>query len=168
MNVSNLTVVAVLTGWSIWSIINQTSFSFAKRLKRFDVINFVPRWTFFAPIPGRTDYHLVYRDISEDLLDRTAWIELVPVAERSWWAIVWNPRKRIRKALIDLTQMMSQIGLEYPDSNALVLSLPYLAVLNHVMHQPRGYLALRQFAVVETTSAASEPAIILRSEGHRF
>lgn len=160
--------LSTLVVWSIWSVVNQTPWRLARRLKRLDVIGFIPRWTFFAPEPGRTDYHLVYRDLSDDLQSGGPWIELIPVGARPWHAALWNPTRRARKAVIDLTQMMCQLSLDTSQSAAVAVSLPYLAVLNYVMHEPAGTRPFREFAIVQTSSLDAEPKLLVRSEPHRI
>ena len=45
-------------------------FQFESRLKKWlaskDALSLLPSWSFFAPIPGTSDYRIIFRDFSED------------------------------------------------------------------------------------------------------
>src|SRR6516165_3344166 len=66
------------------------------RWKYRDVCGIIPLWTFFAPNPGMTDYHLMWRDRYADH-SCSPWHEVV-APSASWLKAIWNPHKRSRKA----------------------------------------------------------------------
>lgn len=125
-------------GWLGLSAICQIPCGFTRRLRVMDLAGLVPHWTFFAPTPGTCDYYLLYRD--DQLLDSslTAWREISLCDNRRPWHLLWNPRKREKKALFDLTTaLLREVQLEHLET--IQLSVPYLALLTYVSSLPRQY-----------------------------
>lgn len=56
----------ILMGWLAASILNQFRFSWFQRFRQYDSFSLLPIWSFFAPNPGQSDYHLVFRDRQHD------------------------------------------------------------------------------------------------------
>lgn len=130
-----------------------------------DPLGLVPRWTFFAPNPGEFDYHLLFRDFDDAELPVTPWREIRAPARRSLLSALWNPEKRYRKGVIDCCQSC----VPSRGRNGTVrTSVPYLALLNVVMAEPRVHGAhARAFVVVATKSFAASPAdVLIRSDVH--
>lgn len=108
----------------------------SQRKKPFSVIPLaIPQWTFFAPLPGRVDYRVVYQDYrTED--EPVGSVREIPLhVARSFVHILWNPGKRRRKAFLDIAQLLQQMQEERLSIPSLGLqaTTPYLAVLNVVM-----------------------------------
>lgn len=158
-------------GWLLLSIICQFRGSATQAIRRFDIFSLVPRWTFFAPNPGRHDSHLVYRDRQSDGR-LTTWTEIPTIPERSWLSAFWNPDKREKKALHDAITAMQRWPKATPEDQSVMLSLPYLLVLNYVVNRvDRGSGAvMRQFAIARTSGFHDQgpPAPIVRSAFHRL
>src|SRR5687768_5062977 len=77
---------------------------------RLDAFNMLPEWRFFAPQPGRGDHFLLYRD-SIDGDTWSAWIEIPLVVPRQWYHFVWNPERRVKKALLDVVgALVARVG----------------------------------------------------------
>lgn len=149
--------------WFLLSVANQFQRSerlrLPERIKSIDVVGAIPSWTFFAPRPGTSDYHLLYRQISRPG-GISGWIEIPMVATRHWTHAFWNPHRRRSKVLCDCVGLISKqmhsareegADLEVTRSR-LVVSVPYLAVLSQVMAvdaDDRFAEAYRQFVVVE-------------------
>src|SRR5580704_14833532 len=89
-------IVFVFSVWCLLSILNQLPLAMNERVRRLDIFHLVPRWTFLAPNPGISDYHLVYR-VRRHAGDRDAWQEIHWTIDRTWFSCVWNPTKRRRK-----------------------------------------------------------------------
>lgn len=167
-------VVTILAGWLIVSILAQH-----KRTRRFvsiivsrDICSLVPVWTFFAPNPGRTDLYLLYRDAAADG-ETTSWKEIVLGGERTLFTL-WNPLRRIRKAIIDLAPDLTR-DVNYrphePVTKQKVLGFPYLLLLNYVCLQPADFRAkTRQFAVARTNGFGTEdqPEVVFLSAFHQL
>lgn len=168
MGFVDIVVTSLLGMWLAASVLYQFRFGWMLRLTRFDVVHILPKWTFFAPNPGCTDYHLLYRDSVDDIL--TEWIELPLVQERSVLAALWNPRKRVCKCLLDLTQVLVTSYSASPEQEkAIVLSLPYLLILNYVSSLESSTRSkARQFMILQSHGffPANEPDLLVRSSLH--
>ena len=118
------------------------------RIKRFDVFNLLPRWTFFAPVPCVSDYQLVYRDIDDKGVHQD-WTGTALLNDRPLSSAVWNPSKRKAKCLIDAVQCLRPFQMT---EDLPLLSFPYLWLLNICMNYPRdSQSTARQFAVFSKT-----------------
>jgi hypothetical protein len=115
-----------------------------------DVFCLLPIWTFFAPNPGTTDTRLLWREaLGHGHFG--PWHELSP-PRWSLWRVVWNPERRVQKAIADAGGLLAQGGGE---SESTVLTIPYLLLLKYVAAQNGSPQAIaRQFIVVQT---AGEP-----------
>jgi hypothetical protein len=152
-------VATILALVIVGSILNQFGLKRWEQLvARYDSIQFLPYWGFFAPDPGHAGNHLVYRDrTSEKWCD---WQE-IPIPPRTSSEWIWNPGRFERKALLDLINGFARTQDNYRRGNALQLSLAYLAMLAWVMAQPQhdGSARARQFAVVTTTGLGADRQI---------
>jgi hypothetical protein len=99
-----------------------------------DWLMLIPTWKFFAPLPGQSDFNVLYQDKYADGT-LTQWTEITAGARRRWWAAVWNPDKRANKALFDIVQELAAVlqgRTHVPE-----FTLSYLSLLNHVARIPR-------------------------------
>jgi len=141
-------------------------------IRAFDVLNLIPLWTFFAPNPGKQDYHLLYRDKEQG--DTVGdWIEVDLHEERHLLSCFWNPDKRDKKVLSDVVQdliTMLQAGAGQTDKTFLVLTLPYLTILKAVCTRERNrpQAACRQFMLAGSHgfNSGKDPDFILLSLFH--
>ncbi|GHF60359.1 hypothetical protein GCM10010218_47220 [Streptomyces mashuensis] len=166
------TVLAPLLGaWLLLSAIAQLG-PVADRLpeyqRRYDVLGLVPRYHFFAPRPGVHDYHLLVRTRPGGGTGAYGpWQEIGPRPRRRWWHVLWNPDRRARKQLFDLTTALTRNDARCEDP-ATPLSLPYLMVLQHVSRRvPAGRLV--QFAVARSAGyrTGERPGLLFVSRDHR-
>jgi hypothetical protein len=164
-------VVATILGVVfVCSILNQLGLRrWEELVARFDRMMFLPYWGFFAPNPGHTGNHLVYRDGEADSWGD--WREVpIPARPSSQW--LWNPARFERKALLDLMNGFARTQASYRKAGALQVSLSYLAMLTWVMSQPRTDRAarVRQFAVITTTGhgPARQMRVAILSNEHAF
>lgn len=170
-------IVAILGAWVVITAFNQTSRTrrLIGRLVAYDICGLIPVWTFFAPNPGDTDTHLLFRD--RDPEGRmTDWREVRMVSRRRVIDL-WNPRRRISKSLVDvvydLTKRDKAQGEQGPQllSKRRVLSFPYLLVLNYVSQHRGDFGAFdRQFVIAKTPGIASRgrPEVLFVSPFHRL
>lgn len=164
-------IVSLLVVWFTLSVVFQfytDSFSpsWLSVIVRYDVFHLLPRWTFFAPNPGTSDYHLLYRDQKEDGTI-SGWVEIPMVEERKPLSFIWNPEKRSKKILLDVTMSLIQTSQGLGQSKVLIISLPYLILLNvvvHYGHKTRGIR--RQFVLAETFWEYTAPHVLLVSAFH--
>ena len=128
------------------------------------ICGLIPHWTFFAPVPGTADYFLLYRD---QLLDGslTDWRELPLCDSRKPWHCFWNPGKREKKALFDLTSALMREALMDP-VEATQISVPYLVLLAHVSGLPRAYAGQGTQFLLMMSDAGGEPKPIFTSAVH--
>lgn len=160
-------VVVIMIGWLLLSAVCQLPGSLTRRIRAYDLAGLIPLWPFFAPVPGTCDYYLLYRD---ELADGSMlnWREISLCDDRRLWHVIWNPRKREKKALFDLTSaLMAEIR---PDAiEAVQLSVPYLVILTYISSLPRTYpTRATQFLLMITdeTSVGVIPEPIFTSAIH--
>jgi hypothetical protein len=166
--------VAVAGGWLIVSILAQHRLTrpFVSSIVSRDICSLVPVWTFFAPNPGRTDLYILYRDATPDG-DITPWRQIA-LGSRNNCLSLWSPRRRIRKAIIDVTPDLTRdvrVGPREPVSKKKVLAFSYLLLLNYVSHQPGDFRAItRQFAIARTDGFGTEdqPYVLFLSAFHQL
>jgi hypothetical protein len=167
----------ILGGWLIVSIVGQFHSKRINRIRRYDYFNLIPLWTFFAPNPGQSDYHLLYRDKLRDG-SLTDWAEIPLTHRREVKAFVWNPMKRETKVLADIVNSVATLVDYHREQNtpvktigdAVMLSTPYLILMNIVLHRAKNTFQSeqRQFALAETHGFDSngKPDLILCSPFH--
>lgn len=166
----SLCVGALFACWLAGSVVNQFRLGSWRKVTAHDRFMLLPRWTFFAPNPGRTDPHLVFRDCRD--CEPGPWREIgwAPPNRWLWW--LWNPGRYPRKAVSDLAAavMTGAAAATGSDARLATLSPAYIALLQCVMAQPGAVSGgLRQFALVHSrTFAAQRPLqVAFVSEWHR-
>lgn len=160
-------VIAVLAAWLLVSALAQLDAPVVRPLKAHDLFSLIPRWSFFAPRPGTSDYHLLYRDHAPDGTPG-AWNEIELADRRTLRGVFWNPGKRNRKALSDAVRGLTQLSREFPPGS-LQFTLPYLATLNYVSALRRSEPARRtEFMILRTEGFLSdaEPQFVFHSRVH--
>ncbi len=159
-------VVALFGSWLLLTILCQVPGRASSYLRTWDFLGLIPEWNFFAPHPNTGDYHLLYRD---RLLDGsfTEWTELRQSESYRWWHAVWNPARRRKKALFDLTAALAREIREAPDT--LQVSMAYLSLLQHVssLGRPEAVVGT-QFMIMRSHGMIStqEPDVMMVSEVH--
>ena len=161
-------LTAFFVTWLIATIICQVDSRVARAIRTIDLSAIIPQWTFFAPTPSMTDYHLLYRDRYSDGT-YSDWMEVV-FDGRRWYRSIWNADKRRAKAVFDMIQ---SLVLSAVDNSAeeIKLSVPYIMFLQLVSKLPRANAPeLTQFLIVESYGhIPKEPAqSLFRSEFHRL
>lgn len=164
-------VATLLSSWGIATVAFQFDYPRLRRWSYRDCFGLLPLWTFFAPSPGQTDYHLLYRDQIGDN-EASQWSEIPLTEPRKVYSGFWNPEKRSKKVLSDVVQML----IEYSSAlhgtpRDLVLSTPYVLVLNVVMSEPKSMDARRRMFVIAQSHGflhTAEPQPVVRSALHAF
>jgi hypothetical protein len=136
--------------------------------------NVIPKWTFFAPSPGRVDYRIVVQDYRTEAEPLGKIREFPLHVSRSAVHAFWNPDKRRRKAIFDFAQLLQQLQQErlQEPSLGVQMTMPYLAILNVIMAmRPISPGAqYRRFLIVYTAgfdgSVTPVPSFV--SSFHRF
>lgn len=157
--------------WFVASVLYQAPPRWWLRVKKFDSLRLVPRWTFFAPRPGRHDQHLVYRDIVDGVAGE--WHEIESSEFRPALRWLFNPTRFRQKALLDLVNRLKAARREFSgfglDGRSLQLSAGYMALLAWAIAQPaQREPCLRQFAIASTAGhgATRTMKILFVSEAH--
>ena len=160
-------VAAFFAAWAAASILILFPKA-AVYLRPRDYLGLVPEWKFFAPIPGKGDFHLLYRDFYAE--GCTAWTEIDVGGRRRWWNFIWHPHRRDRKAAFDAARELARFtSPEYRPQ--IQLSVPYLCLLSYVCGQKRTLAPLQtQFLLLYSDAgyAGGEPQISLLSSTHDF
>lgn len=172
--------MAVVVVWLIVTAVCQWEIPFCDKIRSHDRWGLIPRWTFFAPIPGTSDYHLLYRDSTAEQAPGP-WVEIPFVCTREPWHVVWNPLRRRGKLLSDCVNQLARDlewakgrGLYDAYAAQLAVTFPYLVILNNVVRDSaeteEAHVTSRQFVVVEAkhSRAQAEVAVILASPFHRL
>jgi hypothetical protein len=160
--------ILLLLIWFVISLFHQFDVKLIAALKRRDIASLIPHWKLFAPRPGTSDYHLVFRDYDAHA-GWSRWREL-PISDGPWsfWRGIWNPGKRRIKMLSDVVRDGSKLVTIIPLAD-LILTLPYLAVLNYVSRLPRANASLStQFMVLKSDGFSDdrEPQLVFLSAMH--
>ena len=139
-----LCILGLLSGWFLISIPNQLTNRYGRWVNRINPYGFIPKWTFFAPVPGTFNFRLLYRDVLADG-SIMQWEEIEWCRKRSWLDAVWHPRRLASKLLIDsisgiyeVVALMAGQGIDIErNPQGLILSTPYVLLLNLVMGMPK-------------------------------
>jgi hypothetical protein len=138
----------------------------------------LPNWTFFAPNPGTSDYHLIYRINNND--EDENWKEIPIIQNRSFFHFFLNVEKRKLKTLIDCIHGIISVNnnnikyklSEENSTKSLCISVSYLLLLNAVETEMKkaGFQKNTefQFAIVESYGfiTNSDPHVIVTSVIH--
>jgi hypothetical protein len=161
--------VGVLLGaWLALSVLCQLPWKALARIQAWDRFGIVGRWSFFAPLPGTSDYYLLVREHYDQGLTGT-WRELVLTGPpRGPWNALWTPDKRNPKALFDLTSALIRQAGSLPEAKeAIAFSVPYLMLLNVASHTTTSPLVrARQFLLMKTEGSEQSPEVIFLSNAH--
>lgn len=168
MPLVDLVLVVLFSTWFILTAIGQLDTSAAQRIRDWDVCMLVPSFKFFAPTPSVHDLHLLYRDrLPDGTVSR--WHEVPMAKPPRVISPIWNPGRRYNKALFDTTQHLARhINENKLAPQAVMLSIPYLALLNFISALPRPYfITTTQFLVMRSDRArGGEPQQFFLSSVH--
>jgi hypothetical protein len=162
----DLAVAALLAGLLAATVLYETGprWRIVRALFR---LGFVPQWSFFAPAPGIQNLYLLYRDLNSNG-DVTAWRVVHQMDEaRPPWSFAWNPRRRVRKALLDLILAL-ELGREEMRPDVLKLSTPYLLIIHHFSRFQRPPGAFATEFLVMASNPNQPPRVAFQSERHRL
>jgi hypothetical protein len=160
--------IVVFSVWFLLTIAFQKNNGLSRLTTRFDRFTLIPKWSFFTPDPGASNYHFVYRSRDEGT-GFSPWAEL-NLSPRGILYSLWNPKKRYREGMIELFQLLALSSIDY-SAERLQFTSPYIILLNVARTRLGGSLspqAFYQFAVVETRgpSGASVPLVRFYSLTH--
>jgi hypothetical protein len=152
--------IVVFFVWFLLTIAFQKNNKLSRFTARFDRFTLIPKWSFFSPDPGASNYHFVYRS-RDDKTSASPWLEL-DLSPRGILFPIWNPRKRYREGMIELFQLLALFSQ---------FTAPYIILLDIARKRLEGSMspqASYQFALVETRgpSGASMPRVRFYSLTH--
>jgi hypothetical protein len=129
----------------------------------------IPSWSFFAPNPAKSDHALLYRDLY-DSGEISPWREVISSQLRHLRTSVWNPDGRPKKALSDATSSLMRLARRHNGADtSMVLSVPYLLLLNRISCIPSGPgVTNRQFLIVRYSVKQPQPEVVLLSNMHEI
>lgn len=156
-------IFVLLSLWIVASILNQLSF-FKDLLLKFNLLHFLPTWTYFAPKPINNDYRLLYRLKTQKGI--TNWREFEAFKEKKISAFFFNPRKRFQKIVITIySRLLAETKLINHKSTLhvsdLVNCLPYKIALSIVTKNVIATEAVEaiQFMIISKNWLAQESKI---------
>lgn len=159
-------IALLLVGWFLLLVLNQFGLRWLETVRTHDYLGLLAEWKFFDRESGQTDYRLLYREKDADG-QLSVWRE-IPIAEgRRAFHCFWNPQKRSVKVLTDIASGL--LGSELRHQKAVMLSLPYLLLLQTVSHYEIHETPIqRQFMILKTLGRRSPapPQVLFRSEFH--
>jgi hypothetical protein len=166
---ATVSVIILLAIWFGASVLGQIDYKLSMRLRAHDHFSLIPRWTFFAPRPGTSDYHLLYHVDPDDGEHR--WHEEQLADPRTVLGSVWNPLKRNKKALSDAVRSLGRLSKELEGENLwqVQYSVPYLAALCFLSWRPQSPTATHiRFMILESDGfyAEREPRLLFLSARH--
>lgn len=125
-------LAALFAVWLLASIPSQFRWQWWESIARRDGLALLPRWTFFAPRPGRHDLHVLIRDWSGGAPG--PWRELERRPPGPWLRAVWNPDRFVRKSVTDtgaaLVRAATRSAADPPST--IQLQSSYLDILGWV------------------------------------
>jgi hypothetical protein len=160
--------IVILGVWFLVSVLCQLNVRAVKLLKAHDPFSLIPNWSFFAPRPGTSDYHLVFRDCNSNG-EWSKWKEIPLAQKRTIWGAVWNPEKRNTKTLSDVVRGLVTLSQDRT-LKEYSLTLPYLVILNYISSFPRPDKILQtQFMIVKSDGFFTEqdPQFLFMSNAHQ-
>ncbi len=173
MNLSDIFtyfIVGCLGFWLLASAICQFNIlRLEKFFRRMDYFSLLPRWSFFAPNPGVTDYHLLYRDKDQEN-ECGHWKEYAIASKRTVLGALWNPKKRTKKVLSDAVQTLIRSSKDLKTSQ-FKTSMCYIALINFIASLPRKTEGrATQFMIMQSYGHFTEkkPKMLFRSEFHKI
>lgn len=157
-------LILIITIFSIWITLSLLSQFGINRFKR-NVFSklLLPEWRFFSPQPLSNDMILYFRDKNSDFL--TPWKPAIPDLNSKFYNFLFNPNRRVRKAVIDASKVLSIKFSE--DREGIHTTVPYLVLLFYVSSIPRDYLATEtQFALITSSHQKEKSELIFSSSFH--
>jgi hypothetical protein len=161
-------VLVAATALLLTALTQRRGWRLEQMLRARDVFSVLPLWTFFAPNPGTTDTRLLWREAFSTGAT-SHWHELSPPRRGGAWQAVWNPNRRIQKAIADAGALLAE-SRSREELDVVMLSVPYLMLLTYVAAQVGSAHGIaRQFLLVQTSGdepAFDEVTILVTSRWH--
>lgn len=144
-------IIIVLAIFMMASTLYQIKY-FQKYLNKYDKLNLLPNYSFFAPKPYANDFRLVYKLKEES---ESNWEELDMYKEFCIKRILWNPFKYYNKGMIDICQYLIQEQNILKDKEVLKSSVHHMNII----------LSIYRFLKERNISVEAIKFAIVTSEG---
>jgi hypothetical protein len=118
-------IIGTLAIFTVASVLYQFK-SMKSKLVKFDKLNILPNYSFFAPKPFENDYRLVYKIIAEE---ESEWTEVPMYRKFNLLRIFWNPFKYYNKGMIDSCQFLLTEFNALKNKNFIQVSESYINIL---------------------------------------
>ncbi len=153
-------LAALLALWFAMSLLAQMTFPLVARLRAYDLLELLPAFRFFAPIPRLSDYQLDVR------FNQNPWTTIPISYPRNFITTFWNPRKRTVTAFHHATGLLLQ-HVRHHGSLSAKQSLAYLQLLS-LAEQSARTSGLIQFRIVflHQHDPAAPSSELFRSDWH--
>jgi len=163
MELSTFKVFAIMvfSVWFLMSILYQVNW-ISSWIGRYDYLSLLPKWTFFAPNPGTYDHHIIYRECGANvdtsspdkwlnLSSRLSpWQELSYADLESGIPFLWNPKRRMTKAISDIANSFAAASLRHSAfSQYMPFTLEYF-LITHLVQQKATPNTQFQWAIVRS------------------
>lgn len=180
----SILVVGTLGAWTVAVILN--SFPRGSTILEANLgplVMLVPKYNFFAPNPGVTDYRLLYRNrrVDDSLTSWQHIDEVDRVPDRFGWA--WNPHYNYTKVVTDVTEPLkkacsdsvedassddeAQGELVAIENESVEISVMYLTLLEYVSARDHSELAEAvQFMIMRDSRQMETPEPVFISNFH--
>jgi hypothetical protein len=160
--------IVLLILWFSFAALAQLKLTAFEPLRPHDIFSLIPNWSFFAPRPGTSDYHLLFRDCDSSG-NFGKWQEVALSDPRTLIGAIWNPQKRNKKALSDTVRAISILLTKTGSLKGIHFSIPYLATLNYISSIPRsGSATQTQFMILKSDGflSSQDPELVFVSHVH--
>lgn len=159
--------------WVLLTVAAQPFLATQRKIRRFDLFRMIPVWTFFAPDPGTSDYHLLSRTRCVDGTI-TPFREIPLGSRRKIGHLFFNPTQRLQKALSDHARAIAMhISTDLTETNQanIRLTVSYISLLHYCIglgSEPGSCTV--QFMILESFGhlELEDPQLVLNSEFHRL
>ncbi len=140
-----LIVLALFALWFLASAANLVRRRTGRRIPMMNVFFGTPTLMLFESSP--VDFQLFYRDrLSTGRVDR--WQPAIPIPERSWFSLVWNPSYWLTLDLWYAVRSLKNLS-EQLDPEKIPQTARFNLVQNYILSLPRSPESrARQFAIV--------------------
>jgi hypothetical protein len=161
LNPVEFAVALILVVWLVLSALFQIN-PISPYLGRFDPFALLPKWTFFAPNPGISDYHVVFRATKEKYESAEAqaltvddelmgpWQDLQLYERDVVIPLLWNPNRRITKTLSDVVNGIVRYRAQDRDyEKHIIYGVEYIWLTHTILTQIEAK-CIYQWALLKT------------------
>lgn len=117
----------------------------------------IPHWRFFAPNPGTSNHHILYRAKENNREQWGDWEELIPSIKPNMLSAIWNPNGRYLKANFDMTNLLISMINSGASFELIKTSETYL-IITEILRNQLESLNVTEFQFLVATSTYDKSA----------